>query len=115
MRFTQDLNLSKEVRQKVLSLLEQVEQVYSTSGVLPNGILATIIYIASNLMGEPRSQDRIAAVANVTPVTIRNHYKELLDLLGLPKNLANPQARGLAPVVAENGEKLETAPAAAAH
>jgi transcription initiation factor TFIIB len=97
-RFTQDLNLSKEVRQKVLSLLEQVEQVYSTSGVLPNGILATIIYIASNLMGEPRSQDRIAAVANVTPVTIRNHYKELLDLLGLPKNLTNPQARtNLAP------------------
>jgi transcription initiation factor TFIIB len=96
-RFTQDLNLSKEVRHKVLSLLEQVEQVYSTSGVLPNGILATIIYIASNLMGEPRSQDRIAAVANVTPVTIRNHYKELLDLLGLPKNLTNPQARGTLP------------------
>ncbi|MGP8076100.1 MAG: transcription initiation factor IIB [Thermoplasmata archaeon] len=96
-RFTQDLNLSKEVRQKVLSLLEQVEQVYSTSGVLPNGILATIIYIASNLMGEPRSQDRIAAVANVTPVTIRNHYKELLELLGLPKNLTNPQARGTLP------------------
>ncbi len=93
-RFTQDLNLSKEVRHKVLSLLEQVEQVYSTSGVLPNGILATIIYIASNLMGEPRSQDRIALVANVTPVTIRNHYKELLDLLGLPKNLTNPQVRG---------------------
>ena len=118
-RFTQDLNLSKEVRQKVLSLLEQVEQVYSTSGVLPNGILATIIYIASNLMGEPRSQDRIAAVANVTPVTIRNHYKELLDLLGLPKNLANPQARGLAPVGADGSvgeEKLETTtPAAAAH
>jgi len=47
-------------------------------------------------------------------VTIRNHYKELLDLLGLPKNLANPQARGLVPVP-EGGEKLETTPAAAAH
>ena len=112
-RFTQDLNLSKEVRQKVLSLLEQVEQVYSTSGVLPNGILATIIYIASNLMGEPRSQDRIAAVANVTPVTIRNHYKELLDLLGLPKNLTNPQARGSLP--AETGEKVVADAAAAGH
>ncbi|MFG1530657.1 MAG: hypothetical protein AAFA34_05230, partial [Thermoplasmata archaeon] len=114
-RFTQDLNLSKEVRAKVLSLLEQVEQVYSTSGVLPNGILATIIYIASNLMGEPRSQDRIAAVANVTPVTIRNHYKELLDLLGLPKNLANPQARapGTVPVATTAAAEgsLPTAPA----
>jgi transcription initiation factor TFIIB len=89
-RFTQELNLARPVRQKVLELLEEVEKVYSTSGVLPNGILATIIYIASNLMGEPRSQDRIAAVANVTPVTIRNHYKELLDALGLPKDLTNP-------------------------
>ena len=96
-RFTQDLNLSKEVRQKVLDMLAQVEKIYSTSGVLPNGILATIIYIASNLLGEPRSQDRIAAVANVTPVTIRNHYKELLKLLGLPRHLANPSAHLAAP------------------
>lgn len=84
-RYTQDLNLSKDVRLKVLELLEKVESAYSTSGVLPNGILATIIYIASNQLGEPRSQDRIAAVANVTPVTIRNHYKELLTLLGLTR------------------------------
>jgi transcription initiation factor TFIIB len=94
-RFTQDLNLSKEVRAKVLEMLSQVEKIYSTSGVLPNGILATIIYIASSLLGEPRSQDRIAAVANVTPVTIRNHYKELLELFGLPKNLSILAARGL--------------------
>ena len=64
-------------------------------------------------MGEPRSQDRIAAVANVTPVTIRNHYKELLDLLGLPKNLTNPQARGSLP--AETGEKVAVDVAAAGH
>ena len=100
-RFTQELNLSRPVRQKVLELLEQVEKVYSTSGVLPNGILATIIYIASNLMGEPRSQDRIASVANVTPVTIRNHYKELLDALGLPKDLANPVTKNKVPVPAK--------------
>lgn len=100
-RFTQELNLSRPVRQKVLELLEQVEKVYSTSGVLPNGILATIIYIASNLMGEPRSQDRIASVANVTPVTIRNHYKELLDALGLPKDLANPVTKNKATAVAK--------------
>jgi hypothetical protein len=84
--------------------------------VLPNGILATIIYIASNLMGEPRSQDRIAAVANVTPVTIRNHYKELLELLGLPKNLTNPQARGTLPSEAgATGENAALGAPAAGH
>ncbi len=91
-RFTQDLNLSRAVRTKVQELLSQVERSHPTSGVLANGILATIIYIACNLTGEPRSQDRVAAVAKVTPVTIRNHYKELLELLGLPADLTNPTA-----------------------
>lgn len=94
-RFTQDLNLSRAVRTKVQELLDQVERSYPTSGVLANGILATIIYIACNLTGEPRSQDRVAAVAKVTPVTIRNHYKELLELLGLPADLTNPSAHPL--------------------
>ncbi len=103
-RFTQDLNLSREVRQKVLELLARVEKVYSTSGVLPNGVLATIIYIACNSLGEPRSQDRIAAVANVTPVTIRNHYKEFLDLLGLPRVTGGtPPVRSSPPVAAGQG------------
>ncbi len=103
-RFTQELNLSRDVRQRVLELLAQVEKVYSTSGVLPNGVLATIIYIACTTMGEPRSQDRIAAVANVTPVTIRNHYKEFLELLGIPKPTTGsfPLARA-APVASGPG------------
>jgi hypothetical protein len=46
-------------------------------------------------------------------VTIRNHYKELLDLLGLPKNLTNPQARGTLP--GETGEAIALDAAAAGH
>jgi hypothetical protein len=46
-------------------------------------------------------------------VTIRNHYKELLDLLGLPKNLANPQARGNLP--SDIPEDLAADAAAAGH
>jgi len=46
-------------------------------------------------------------------VTIRNHYKELLDLLGLPKNLANPQARGNLP--GEAPVELTADAAAAGH
>lgn len=84
-RYTQELDLSREVRQTVLLHLARVEKEFATSGVLPNGVLATIIYIACQQSGERRSQDRIAAVANVTPVTIRNHYKEFLDILGIRK------------------------------
>jgi transcription initiation factor TFIIB len=98
-RFTQELNLSRAVRQRVLELLARVEKEYPTSGILPHGVLATLIYIAGNELGERRSQDRIAAVANVTPVTIRNHHKEFLDLLGLSKGLNGGSAPAGAPPV----------------
>ncbi len=86
-RFSQELHLSRPARTRVQQLLERVEGVYPGSGVLPNGILATLIYIACTLEGDLRSQDRVALVAQVTPVTIRNHCKEMLRLLGLPPEL----------------------------
>jgi transcription initiation factor TFIIB len=52
-----------------------------TSGRGPTGIAAAATYIASVLAGEKRTQREIAEIANVTEVTIRNRYKELLDRL----------------------------------
>ena len=64
--------------------------------------MATINYKAYKMLGEPRSHDRIATVANVTPDTIRNHYKEFLDLLGLPRVSGNPTSR---PTSVPSGQK----------
>jgi len=58
-----------------------------TSGRGPTGIAAAATYIASVLAGERRTQREIAEVANVTEVTIRNRYKELLDKLEITVTL----------------------------
>ncbi|MEM3590288.1 MAG: transcription initiation factor IIB, partial [Candidatus Bathyarchaeia archaeon] len=50
-----------------------------TSGRGPTGIAAAATYIATVLTNERRTQREVAEVANVTEVTIRNRYKELLE------------------------------------
>jgi len=52
-----------------------------TSGRGPTGIAAAATYIASFLAGEKKTQREVATIANVTEVTIRNRYKELMDKL----------------------------------
>jgi transcription initiation factor TFIIB len=52
-----------------------------TSGRGPKSIAAAACYIASVLMGERKTQREIAEVAQVTEVTLRNRYRELLEKL----------------------------------
>ncbi|MEM2734166.1 MAG: transcription initiation factor IIB, partial [Candidatus Bathyarchaeia archaeon] len=47
----------------------------------PVGMAAAASYIASVLIGEKRTQREIAEIANVTEVTIRNRFKELMEQL----------------------------------
>ena len=52
-----------------------------TSGRGPAGMAGAVSYIASILTGERRTQREIAEIAQVTEVTIRNRYKELVERL----------------------------------
>jgi len=52
-----------------------------TSGRGPSGIAGAITYISSVLGGSRRTQREIAEIAQVTEVTIRNRYKELMETL----------------------------------
>lgn len=54
-----------------------------TVGRGPSGIAAACIYVGSHISGETITQRNIASVANVTEVTIRNRYKELLKELDI--------------------------------
>ena len=54
-----------------------------TSGRSPTGVAAATIYIASILSGNGRTQNEVAEIAQVTEVTIRNRYKELVERLQL--------------------------------
>ncbi|TFH14152.1 transcription initiation factor IIB family protein, partial [Candidatus Bathyarchaeota archaeon] len=58
-----------------------------TIGRAPEGITAASLYIACRLNLEDRTQGEIAKAAQITEVTIRNRYKELLKKIDFEVNL----------------------------
>jgi transcription initiation factor TFIIB len=64
-----------------MAILNQVSEMKLTSGRGPAGIAAACIYISSHLTNERRTQGEISREAQVTEVTIRNRYKELVQRL----------------------------------
>jgi transcription initiation factor TFIIB len=78
-RFASDLELSKEATQRARSLLETAKSAGVHSGKSPVGLAAAAIYAASILVNEKITQAEVGEAANVSEVTIRNRYRELLD------------------------------------
>jgi transcription initiation factor TFIIB len=68
-------------------ILDRANGLRLTSGRGPTGIAAAATYIASALAGDRRTQREVAVVANVTEVTIRNRYKELMERLEIKVKL----------------------------
>ncbi len=80
-RFSNKLIISGKAEAIAIRILETAKQMKLTSGRGPTGIAAAATYIATVLTNERKTQREIAEIANVTEVTIRNRYKELLDRL----------------------------------
>lgn len=76
--YVSKLRISGLTEQKARRILEEAEEQKLTIGKAPEGITAACIYIACRLMEEHRTQGEIARVAQITEVTIRNRYKELM-------------------------------------
>lgn len=82
-RYCNELNLSGEIKKLAEDILEEAEEKELISGKGPSGLAAAAIYIASVKGGERRTQREIAEVADVTEVTVRNRYKDLVKKLGI--------------------------------
>jgi transcription initiation factor TFIIB len=80
-KFVSKLRISGLTEQKARQILQEAERQKLTIGRAPEGITAACIYIACKLMEEHRTQGEIAKVAQITEVTIRNRYKELIKSL----------------------------------
>jgi len=80
-RFSNQLGLASNVETVAVRILNAATTMRLTSGRGPLGIAAAATYIASALVNERRTQREIAEQANVTEVTIRNRYKELIESL----------------------------------
>ncbi|OGI16000.1 hypothetical protein A3K63_01000 [Candidatus Micrarchaeota archaeon RBG_16_49_10] len=86
-RFCSMLNLSDKVQAKAIDILEKANSLDITSGKGPTGVAAAAIYISCVLVGEKRTQREVASIVSVTEVTIRNRYKEIVEKLGLEKEV----------------------------
>ena len=82
-RFCSDLELRSEAIALCHQWMKEIKRLELDSGRGPVGIAASLIYMASIVTGQNRTQREIAEATNVTEVTIRNRYKELSKALNV--------------------------------
>jgi transcription initiation factor TFIIB len=80
-RFCSDLGLPLSVERRTHEVISQAKSKELTHGRSPMGVAAAAIYIASRMENHLRTQREIADISDVTEVTIRNRYKEIVEYL----------------------------------
>jgi transcription initiation factor TFIIB len=84
-RFASELDLSEAVERRARTLLSTAKGEGIHSGKSPVGLAAAAIYAAALLANEKVTQAAVSEVADISEVTIRNRYHELLELAeGIP-------------------------------
>ncbi len=78
-RFVSDLGLSEEVEHQARELLEAAKEKGVHSGKSPVGLAAAAIYAASLFANEKTTQAAVSEASDVSEVTIRNRYQELVQ------------------------------------
>ena len=78
-RFISDLELSDEVERRARDLIDAAREAGVLSGKSPVGLAAAAVYAAALLCNQKVTQNEVSEVADISEVTIRNRYKELLE------------------------------------
>ncbi|PSP98039.1 transcription initiation factor IIB 2, partial [Halobacteriales archaeon QS_4_70_19] len=82
-RFASELDASDETERKAAELIEVASEENLLSGKSPVGIAAASLYAGSLLTSEGLTQSEVGEVADISEVTIRNRYKDLLEAAGI--------------------------------
>ncbi len=83
-RFASQLELPEETERLARELLETAKDQNVHSGKSPVGLAAAAIYAAGILTNESLTQREVAEVTDMSEVTIRNRYQELLEAAEQP-------------------------------
>jgi transcription initiation factor TFIIB len=78
-RIVSDVGCSDETGRHAREMIEAATSRGVHSGKHPVGIAASAVYAAGKLCGEDITQGDVSEVADVSNVTIRNRYREVLD------------------------------------
>jgi transcription initiation factor TFIIB len=77
-RFCSELGATEDLKRRAEDLLSAGKRAAVHSGKSPSGLAAAAIYAASRLQNQEFTQEEVAEVADVSAVTIRSRYRELL-------------------------------------
>ena len=82
-KFCKELKLSNKAKKKALRIynktIKDSKKARKIKNVPIKSLVASIIYVASNLCNERITQFQIAKVCNVSDVTIRRYYRLFCD------------------------------------
>ena len=76
-RYATELGVSSSVERRARELVDRTETEGIANGRNPSGVAAACLYTAAKEADAEVTQREVAAVASVTPVTIRNTFQEL--------------------------------------
>jgi transcription initiation factor TFIIB len=78
-RFASDLEVPKETERTARELLENAKRENVHSGKSPVGLAAAALYASAQLTNEELTQADVSEATDISEVTIRNRYQELLE------------------------------------
>ncbi|ELZ28675.1 transcription initiation factor IIB [Halogeometricum pallidum JCM 14848] len=79
-QFASTLEISDEAERTARELLDVAKNTGTHSGKSPAGLAAAALYAATHLTNEQLTQATVSNAADVSMVTIRNRYQELLEV-----------------------------------
>lgn len=79
-KFVSSLEVSDEVEELSRELIEVMTENAIHSGKSPSGLAAAAVYAAAYLTNEQLTQEVVSKTANVSKLTIRNRYQEIIEV-----------------------------------
>ena len=78
-RYVDELNLDPDVKAQTIELLERSRLAGFVVGKNPRCMVAAAIYLSSRMCGKRTKQHDIGKALDITEVSIRNRYKEMVE------------------------------------
>ncbi len=78
-RIASKLGLPGHVQMEAMKILKLAEETGVSAGKNPIGMAAAAVYLASIFLDEKRTQKEVAESIDLTEVTVRNRYRDLVE------------------------------------
>ena len=79
-KLSNKLGISEKAKKRAIHIMSEVVKREMSSGKIPMGLAASVLYLSCQISGEIISQANVAQAAGTTEVTIRNRFKDLMRL-----------------------------------